>query len=160
MTPFEAAGYTKDTKFKLLKPFGKFQSAGVTVWLKSDDGSDCPWFTDGKSEEPLYFGGRDINLQAIVEEPVLSLDNYPNPRHKHADIIHAWAEGADVESSDNNGKSPWVSCEVPQWKSLVCYRVKPSKSQKQTEKEALQEQLAKIEQETATLKQQLSKLGE
>jgi hypothetical protein len=38
--------------------------------------------------------------------------------------------------------------------------VKPIRPQKQLEKEALQEQLAKIEQETAILKQKIGQLGE
>lgn len=47
-----------------------------------------------------------------------------NQRHKHADVIIAWAEGAEIEYR----KSPehiWYSAEYPGWYENYEYRVKP-----------------------------------
>lgn len=47
-----------------------------------------------------------------------------NTRHKHADVIIAWAEGAEVEyrSSVVGG---WVLARAPSWDEECEYRVKP-----------------------------------
>ena len=44
-------------------------------------------------------------------------------RHKHADIIHAWAEGADIEIKDEDGK--WVLQNYPLFYPKTVYRIKP-----------------------------------
>ena len=38
-------------------------------------------------------------------------------RHKHADLIHAWAEGAEIEMnlSSNDPDNGWIKCEDPRW---------------------------------------------
>ena len=45
-------------------------------------------------------------------------------RHKHADIIHAWAEGAEIEVSD---KFEWRESGAPSWNPDYEYRIKPEK---------------------------------
>lgn len=48
-------------------------------------------------------------------------------RHKHADLIHAWAEGAEIEyQSQTFG---WTGCpsNMPNWSDDVQYRIKPEK---------------------------------
>ena len=48
MTPFEAAGYTKDTVFRVTKWVPKpLVGARVALWV--DDGTDMPCFTDGSA---------------------------------------------------------------------------------------------------------------
>jgi len=45
-------------------------------------------------------------------------------KHKHADLIHAWAEGARIEWEDFNGQ--WHDIEdEPLWASWIQYRIKP-----------------------------------
>lgn len=46
MTPFEAAGYTKDTVFRVVEVAPMFP-VGTQVKLWRDDGTDIPFFTDG-----------------------------------------------------------------------------------------------------------------
>lgn len=46
MTPFEAAGYTKDTVFRVVKAAPWFP-VGTQVKLWEDDSTDIPFFTDG-----------------------------------------------------------------------------------------------------------------
>ena len=43
-------------------------------------------------------------------------------RHKHADFIHAWAEGAEVEILDNGR---WVDAKTPNFAVMHEYRIKP-----------------------------------
>ena len=44
-------------------------------------------------------------------------------RHKHADIIHAWAEGADIEIKNEDGE--WVLQIYPLFYPRDEYRIKP-----------------------------------
>ncbi len=45
MTPFQKAGFTKDTKFRCLCSYGSLRK-GAIVTLNKDDGTDCPEFID------------------------------------------------------------------------------------------------------------------
>lgn len=44
-------------------------------------------------------------------------------RHKHADVIHAWAEGAEIEIKNEDGK--WVLQNYPLFYPQTVYRIKP-----------------------------------
>jgi len=45
-------------------------------------------------------------------------------RHKHADLIHAWADGAQIQcKSHENDK--WEDVRNPAWGECFLYRVKP-----------------------------------
>jgi hypothetical protein len=46
-------------------------------------------------------------------------------KHKHADLIHAWADGAEIEVFVNGH---WTSCvrkDYPDWHPILEYRIKP-----------------------------------
>ena len=43
-------------------------------------------------------------------------------RHKHADVIHAWAEGAGIQIKDEDGS--WKDIN-PNWNLEWQYRIKP-----------------------------------
>lgn len=43
--------------------------------------------------------------------------------HKHAELIKAWADGAEIEGFINN---IWLSIPSPLWNEVIEYRVKPS----------------------------------
>ena len=45
-------------------------------------------------------------------------------RHKHADVIHAWAEGAEVEFKCPGGK--WMLEQYPNFYVQDEYRIKPT----------------------------------
>ena len=71
-TPFEQAGYTKDTKFKLLMDYNSYKKGDI-VTLHRDDGSDCPMFTDGKGNYhyvylPNMRPTGDQRMEVYVEE--------------------------------------------------------------------------------------------
>ena len=44
-------------------------------------------------------------------------------RHKHSDIIHAWADGAEIQVKNLNGE--WMNTPDPCWTDSVEYRIKP-----------------------------------
>ncbi len=49
-------------------------------------------------------------------------------RHKHADLIIAWANGAKIQVKVNNGGKVWKDCDVfgpPGWYEGNEYRIKP-----------------------------------
>ena len=47
--------------------------------------------------------------------------------HKHAALIKAWADGAEIQAEFGEfGKpGPWLICPNPQWNGNVNYRIKP-----------------------------------
>jgi hypothetical protein len=45
-------------------------------------------------------------------------------RHKHADLIHAWAEGAEIEIYDTF-VNRWNECSYPSFCHDLEYRIKP-----------------------------------
>ena len=42
--------------------------------------------------------------------------------HKHAALIKAWADGAEIEATDCDG---WRTCSTPMWFPECEYRIKP-----------------------------------
>ena len=44
--------------------------------------------------------------------------------HKHAEVIHAWADGAEVQMKMHDGV--WINADTPYWHNDCEYRVKPS----------------------------------
>jgi hypothetical protein len=44
-------------------------------------------------------------------------------KHKHADLIHAWADGAEIEFRLVSGD--WRHTDEPAWKWDTVYRIKP-----------------------------------
>ncbi len=44
--------------------------------------------------------------------------------HKHAEVIKAWADGAEIQTRWNDDE-PWRNCTVPRLYEEAMYRVKP-----------------------------------
>jgi len=44
-------------------------------------------------------------------------------KHKHADLIHAWADGAEIQWKNRNGQ--WEDMGEPLWNENHEYRIKP-----------------------------------
>ena len=44
-------------------------------------------------------------------------------KHKHAELIHEWADGAKIEYK--NALNIWMEVDRPDWSSWVEYRIKP-----------------------------------
>ena len=47
-----------------------------------------------------------------------------NQRHKHADVIIAWANGAEIECRGQPSRG-WITATNPTWNEEYEYRVKP-----------------------------------
>ena len=45
--------------------------------------------------------------------------------HKHADLIKAWADGAEIEFRWNGGRDDWKRITAPRWDQDGDYRIKP-----------------------------------
>jgi hypothetical protein len=45
-------------------------------------------------------------------------------KHKHADLIHAWADGAQIQWLDSNYDWCNIAC-TPAWSNETTYRIKP-----------------------------------
>jgi hypothetical protein len=45
-------------------------------------------------------------------------------KHKHADLIHAWADGAQIQSRNDIGEH-WQDNRLPVWANDTMYRIKP-----------------------------------
>lgn len=56
MTPFEAAGYTKDTVFRVCAADEAFP-LGTLVKLEEDDGSECPLFDSSTDTAYIFLSG-------------------------------------------------------------------------------------------------------
>jgi len=48
-----------------------------------------------------------------------------NKRHKHADLIHAWAEGAEIQFQRQDKSWGDVVYNIPNWGHEEIYRIKP-----------------------------------
>ena len=48
-------------------------------------------------------------------------------KHKHCDVIKAWADGAEIECLKDIGSGPqfWEVIDYPRWDGSTNYRVKP-----------------------------------
>lgn len=52
-----------------------------------------------------------------------------NISHVHAELIHAWADGAEIQCKTELGF--WIDVPHPNWRKDLEYRIKPSKWQKE-----------------------------
>ena len=80
------------------------------------------------SKNNVRIAGYDYNNEwPIVEEMVYCEEpTKTSKQHKHADLIHAWAEGAIIQFKAYDGT--WKNCahNEPRWRSEGLYRVKPA----------------------------------
>ena len=49
-------------------------------------------------------------------------------KHKHAELIHAWADGAEIQSR-NDISGCWENNCLPMWAQDTMYRIKPEEKQ-------------------------------
>jgi hypothetical protein len=81
---------------------------------------------------------------------------YPNPPHKHAELIKVWADGAEieyyVEAHSQCPKGEWVLARNPGWVNTMKYRIKPQKTAKDIKLEELEAQARKLADEIKELR--------
>jgi hypothetical protein len=66
-----------------------------------------------------FYGGHAEECFELVRH------TYPNPPHKHAELIKAWADGAEIELMCRFS-GHWQDCPKPVWDESIVYRIKPS----------------------------------
>ena len=71
-----------------------------------------------------------------------TIKEYPNPPHKHKDLIIAWANGADIEF-DDSGRG-WHHMNMPSWYKDGIYRIKLTQTPLQLKIEKCEAKLAKL----------------
>ena len=94
-------------------------------------------------DDGAYFD--DSGLGCYLNELKIA---YPNPPHKHRDLIIEWAKGADIQV---RGSNRWVDTPNPQWYEIHEYRVKPQ-SEKDLEIESIQKQMDELKERLEKLK--------
>lgn len=132
--------------------FGDVQVGTVDVITAvNDNGSVC--VGTGPDNQQVYVGTGPANKFYGKAGGILELVTtaYTNPPHKHAELIKAWADGADIEY---RGVSyGWYYAASPKWYVHDTYRIKPApvKSDKDI-------QIEKLEQQAIDLAAAISKL--
>lgn len=104
--------------------------------------------------DSAYVGIEDERgCQYIVGSKGLELirPTYPNPPHKHAEFIKAWADGAKIEVWSKPLRK-WVDIKNPNWLPEAEYRIKPTNpnADKISELEAT---ITKVQQQIKELKE-------
>lgn len=79
----------------------------------------------------------------------------PNPKPRpHASLIHAWAEGAEIQFYDP-GPQQWVDIKSPRFLHDFQYRIKPDLSKERAELAEVEQQVSKLQSE---IKQRMEEL--
>lgn len=87
-----------------------------------------------------FFGGWNPERFELVRA------KYPNPKHKHHDLIIEWAKGAEIEFLNTN--QDWMATsESPTWYSESEYRIKPEKTERDIQMEKIQEKIKELKTE-------------
>lgn len=53
-------------------------------------------------------------------------------KHKHAELIKAWADGAKIEKRGHTGDGKWYEDSRPQWYESLEYRIKTEENLEHT----------------------------
>ena len=111
MTYATDLGYEVGDKFRLINSIGQLPR-GCIVTLDRDDGTEIPYFiTINKVTVCCSICGEDSDVELISK----------STRHKHYDLIVAWADGADIEF--DAGHNHWLLADPPMWDDTVEYRL-------------------------------------
>ena len=111
-----------------------------------------------RSGEPLHIvrevvNGKQVSFYGesfwVHKDHLVLVNKYPNPPHKHRDLIIEWADGAEIQVI-YDGK--WVDQTHPDWENSLKYRVKPQKTEKDLEIEAIQKQIDELKERLEKLK--------
>ena len=84
-------------------------------------------------------------FQGVFDKKNFEFANeYPNPPHKHAELIKAYADGAEIEYYN---LTRWVDTDekhAPKFNKDIEYRIKPQKSDKDIEIERIESEMRKL----------------
>lgn len=117
---------TKDINGTELKVGDKVRRVekGTDVYPLGTEGIIRAFTFDG---DAIYLEGSSWNAKASNWEKIEE-QNYRNPPHPHAEVIKAWADGAEVEWRMNK-EEDWKTIPSPMFNKYYQYRVKPQESE-------------------------------
>jgi len=142
-----------------------FKAGDVVVYL---DSAYPTWLTQGKTYKVLDVNTGGSKIIVKRDDGVTGTFNsnrfkiytyYPNPPHKHADLIKAWADGADIECKQRAGTLKWRHLPYPEWNTANEYRIKPQLTEQQIKAKEIEDQLAKAEKEVKLLTMKLKEVN-
>ena len=70
-------------------------------------------------------GCNTVDYPIVEKIPEQERPSHNTKRRKHADLIHAWAEGAEIQYQKANGSWDCVFENYPTWSDCEIYRIKP-----------------------------------
>ena len=70
-------------------------------------------------------GCNTVDYPIVEKIPKQERPSHNTKRRKHADLIHAWAEGAEIQHQKANGSWDCVFENYPTWSDCEIYRIKP-----------------------------------
>ena len=145
-------------KFKVgdvvaMKDLDTFSNDKRSVTVKRVDGKDL-WFKETGTHLPMYRCILIFRPEAVEAKPT-----YPNPPHKHREVIIAWANGADIEYK-HSAFADWDRAATPIWSGHVAYQVKPSKTPQELKILELEQQSRKLEKQAKELQKTIQELKE
>ena len=119
-------------------------------------GDDCGGIVTGETyvvydidDGNVYLSGHSGSYSPCYFDLVQPI--YPNPPHVHAELIKAWADGAEIEFK--NMHDEWKDTGPPIWYCDMDYRIKPAKSARDEQIEELERQALNLATEIANLKE-------
>ena len=79
------------------------------------------------SDGSINIAGQDKHCEWVIVKkiPEQGQSTHNTKRHKHADLIHAWADGAEIQYQKANGLWDCVFENRPTWSDCEIYRIKP-----------------------------------
>ena len=94
----------------------------------------------------VTLGNKPLGMHSSMFELVL---DFPNPPRKHAEMIKAWADGANIMSRLRSSE-PWATPENPKWYDNYEYRI--ASSELEIEIERIESELRKLADDLKVLK--------
>jgi len=111
--------------------------------VQVEGGNYCEVKSSRTDNSSIRLGGGLPYTYDISTASVSNVIKAGTKPHPHKDLIIAWAHGAEIEYYNNH--LGWrVECCTPCWSTTTRYRIKPSKSPNQVEKESIEAEMLKL----------------
>ncbi len=101
----------------------KVQLDRLTILIERCIEESIGWCVESRGCEPKDVLGYNGWIED-AKKFLTNIGNEMNKPHKHAEVIKAWADGAEIERFSTVDKD-WVSVDSPNWYPENKYRIKP-----------------------------------
>jgi len=79
----------------------------------------------GSTNVSLYHYGRHVK-EEIIAAMKADKESKMKKQHKHAELIKAWADGAEIQVMPKTIANVWIDASTPTWEESYDYRIKPN----------------------------------